>query len=366
LKKVYALLILLLITSLILSLPNTLAQSTRIYELVHPSHMVAGSQDPIEVKAIVYYNDTSPGSTLDVRILDMHMTPSGIIPAIVTSSPDTCLNQGMLAALCDIGVKTASGAESLDFKIGGILDEKRGPGTWDLNMTTALYDSSNTLIPKSVNTVLFGISLTPVALKVNVPPAVVVTVDGVPQPPGPAIVGVALGAHKIMVPSFVQVDPGTRLLFDHWPDGSTDANKTIFITGDANFDLVYSTQHLLTIVDPQATARGAGWYNEGQAATFSVASIEHMDGILGALGGKLNFQGWYENGQLLTTLTSGTVVMNQPRTITAVFQPDYSEPAIVLAGIIIAVAFAYLLVRRRTTKTPGRRPRRRGRVKRKS
>jgi hypothetical protein len=367
LKKVYALLILLLITSLILAFPNTYAQRTRIYQLVQPIHVVAGSQDPVEVKAIVYYNDTTPGNTLVVGILDTDTAPQRIIPAIVTSSPDSCLDQGLLAALCVIGVKTASGSEHLDFKIGGILGGKRGPGTWNLNMTTALFDSANKLIPKTVNTIIFGISLTPVAVKVNVPAAVVVSIDGVPQPPGPAVVGVALGEHNVTVPSVVQVDPTTRLLLDHWPDGATDTNRTFFINGDANFDVAYTTQYLLTATGPQATASGAGWYNEGQTATFSVAATEPMGGILGALGGKLNFQGWYESGQLLTTLTMGTVLMNGPHTVTAVFQADYSEPAVILAGIVVAIALAYLLVRRRTAKTARRRslPGRK-RVKRKS
>jgi hypothetical protein len=365
LKKAYALLTLLLCALPVLALPSAYAQSTRIYELVQPIHAVAGSKDPLNLKAIVYYNDTSPGSTLVVAILDMDTASHGITPAIVTSSPDLCMNQGQLVALCIIGLKAASGAESLDFKIGGILGGPRQLGTWNLNMTAALYDSTNRLIPKSASTVLFGISLMPLKLKVNVPAAVVVTVDGVPQPPGPAAVGVALGEHNITLPSLVQVDPGTRLSLDHWPDGSTDTNRTFFVNGDVNLDVVYSTQHLLTVVDPQATARGGGWYNEGQEAGFSVGSIEPMVGILGALGGKLDFQGWYENGQLLTTLTSGSLLMNQPHAITAAFQPDYSQPAIVLVGVIIAIALAYLLVRRRT-KTRVYRRRSRARIKRKS
>lgn len=365
-KSIYALLILLSITSLVLAFPNAYAQSTRIYQLVQPSHTIAGGQDPIEVTAIVYYNDTNPGNTLIVGILDTDTTPQRIIPAIVTSSPDPCLNQGVLAALCVIRVKAASGAEHLDFKIGGILGGKRVPGTWNLNMTTALFDPTNNLIPKTVNTILFGISLTPVALKVNVPAAIVVSVDDVPQPPGPAVVGVALGEHNITVPSVVQVDPTTRLLIDHWSDGSTDTYRTIFITGNANFDVVYSTQHLLTVTDPQAAGTGAGWYNEGQTATFSVAATEPMGGILGALGGKLNFQGWYENEQLLTTLTTGTVSMNGPHTVTAVFHADYSEPAAIL-GIVIVILLAYLFVRRRTAKTLGRRSHRgHARIKRRS
>jgi hypothetical protein len=367
LKNAHALLVCLLVTSLVLAFPNVSAQSTRIYELVQPSHTVAGGQTPIEVTAIVYYNKTTPGNYLVTGIIDQDTTPHKITPGIVTSSPDPCLNQPVLAALCVIGINTASGAEHLGFKIGGILGAKRGPGTWNLNMTTALFDPTHSLIQKTTSTVLFGIQLTPVAVKVTVPASVAVSVDGVQQPPGPAVIGVALGEHNISVPALVQVDPTTRLMFDHWPDGSTNTNRTIFITSDANITVTYVTQNLLTIAGPQATSTGAGWYNDGETATFSVAPTEPMAGLLGNLGGKMSFQGWYENGQLLTSSTRGTISMNQPHTITAVWQADYSEPALILTGIVIVIALAYLMVRRRTKKPARRRPQRsRKRAKRRS
>lgn len=366
-KNAHALLVCLLVTSLVLAWPNVYAQSTRIYELVQPSHAVAGGQSPIEVTAIVYYNNTTPGNYLRTGIIDQDTTPHKITPGIVTSSPDSCLNQPVLAALCVIGINTASGAEHLDFKIGGILGGKREPGTWNLNMTTAIFDPNNNLIPKTTSTVLFGIQLTPVALKVTVPASVAVSIDGVQQPPGPAVVGVTLGEHNISVPALVQVDPTTRLMFNHWPDGSTDTNRTIFITSDANVTVTYVTQNLLTIAGPQATSTGAGWYNDGETATFSVAPTEPMAGPLGNFGGKMKFQGWYENGQLLTSSTTGTIAMNQPHTITAVWQTDYSEPALILTGIVIIIALAYLMVRRRTKKPARRRPQRgRKRAKRRS
>lgn len=366
-KKGHALLVCLFVASLVLAFPNVYAQSTRIYEVVHPSHAVAGGQGPIKVTAIVYYNNTTPGNYLVTMITDLDTTPQEITPGIVTSSPNSCLNPPVLAAVCVNGISSASGAENLDFKIGGILGGKRGPGTWNLNMTTALFDSTRNLIPKTVSTVLFGIQLTPVALKVTVPASVAVSVDGVQQPPGPALVGVALGKHNISVPALVQVDPTTRLMFDHWPDGSTDTNRTIFITGDANITVTYVTQNLLTIAGPQATSVGAGWYNEGETATFSVAPTEPMAGLLGNLGGKMKFQGWYENDQLLTSSTMGTVSMNRPHTITAVWQMDYSEPALILTGIVIIFALAYLMVRRRSSKPARRRPHRgRKRAKRRS
>jgi len=370
LKNAHALLVCLFVASLVLAFPNVYAQSTRIYEVVQPSHAVAGGQSPLEVTAIVYYNNTTPGNYLVTGIIDQDTIRHDITPGIVTSSPDSCQNPPVLAAVCVIRISNSSrgsGAEHLDFKIGGILGGKHGLGTWDLNMTTALFDPSHNLIPKTTSTVLFGIQLTPVALRVTVPASVAVSVDGVQQPPGPALVGVALGEHNVSVPALVQVDPTTRLMFDHWPDGSNETNRSIAVSGDANITVTYVTQNLLRIAGPQTTSTGAGWYNEGKTATFSVAPAEPIAGLLGNLGGKVRFQGWYENGQLLTSSTSGTVSMNRPHTITAVWQADYSEPALILTGVVIIFALAYLMVRRRTKKPARRRPHRgRKRAKRRS
>jgi len=358
-----ALLVFLLVTSLVLAFPGVQAvQTTRIYELVHPIRTIAGSLDPIPVTAIVFYNNTVPGYTVKVGILDAEKTPQTLIPGIVLSYPDPCLNQPVLEALCVVRTPASSGAEHLDFKIGGILGGKRGPGTWALNITTALFDSNNTLVPKSVSSVPFEIELTPVTLTVTVPAAVAVSVDGVQQQPGPAEVGVALGEHNITVPEIAQVDATTRLRFDHWADGLTDTNRTVLVSSATNFEVVYVTQNLLTLTGPQPISTGAGWYDADATATFSVETIEQMSGLLGMLGGKLKFQGWYENGELLTDLTTGTIFMNRPHTLTAVWQEDYSVPVVIISGLVIILSLAYLVTHRRTTQ-PRRRRRPRSRRK---
>ncbi len=349
-----ALIFSLLVTSFLLVFPSVnAAQTTRIYELVHPIHTVAGGTAPIPISAIVFYNNTVAGDTLVVGILDAEKSPQLPVPGVVTSSPDRCTNQPTFPADCRIMIKSGSGAEHLEFQIGGkIFGGKIGLGAWNLNMTALLLDSSGNLIPKSVSTILFAIQLTPATLRVIVPVNVAVSIDGVKLPPGPAQVPVVLGDHNITVPTIAQVDTMTRQVFDHWgDDGSTDPYRTVLITNDTNFEAVYVTQHLLTIEGPQLTSEGAGWYDESAAATFSVQAVEPMSGPLGLLGGKLKFQGWYENGTLLTDQTSGTIRMNTPHTITAIWQTDYSLPAAVLVGIVILLAFAYLVAhRRRSTR----------------
>ncbi len=309
------------------------------------------------VSAIVFYNNTVVGDTLVVGILDADKTPQLLVPGIVFSSPDPCANQPTFPADCRIKIKSGSGAEHLQFQIGGkIFGGKTGFGAWNLNMTTLLLDSSGNLIPKSVSTIPFAIQLTPATLRVTVPVNVAVSVDGVKLSPGPALVPVVLGDHNITVPNIAQIDATTREVFDHWgDDGSTDPFRIILIVNDTNLEAVFVTQHLLTIEGPQPSSEGAGWYDASAVATFSVQAVEPMSGPLGLLGGKLKFQAWYENGTLLTDQTTGTITMNTPHTITAVWQTDYLLPAAILVGIIILLAFAYLVAhrRRRTPKKTG-------------
>jgi hypothetical protein len=336
-------------------------QATEIYQVVHPPTGIAGSQDPIPVTATVYYNGTTPGDQLVVGILD-EASPQNVVPGIVTISTYPCLNQGELAAVCFIKIPAASGVEHIEFQIGGIFGEKHGPGMWQLNITSALFNGQGNLIPHSSSSTIFSIELTPVTLNVVVPGPVVVSVDGVEQAPGPAAVGVALGQHNITVPSLAQVDPTTRLRFDHWSDGSVDTIRTVIVTGNVSVEAVYVTQNLLTIVGAGENATGAGWYDANTVATFSANQYQPITGPLGEVGVKSSFQGWYENNQLITNSPNGTILMDKPHTLTAVWQIDYTVPGGIMLGIIAAIVVAYLVVRRRKTKPArGRRPRTRRR-----
>lgn len=211
------LVILLLAASLSLVLPNvSAAQTTRIYELIHPIRAVAGSLDPIPITAIVFYNDSVAGNSVLVGMLDADKTPQTIVPGIVSSSSLPCVNSAPLAALCRMNIPAGSGSEQLTFRIGGILGDTHPLGAWNLNITAVLVDQAGKLIPGSTSSVPFAIRLTAATLTIIVPAAVTMSVDGVKQRAGPAQVPVMLGNHNITLPNIVPVDAGTRLRFDHW------------------------------------------------------------------------------------------------------------------------------------------------------
>ena len=341
------------------------AETTSIHNLAFPSATVAGSQNPIPVTTTVYYNNTAPGFQLVVAVLNAIPSRQTIVPGIVISSTDPCLNQGEVGAVCVIKLPTVSGVEQIGFQIGGIFGGKRGPGAWVLNITSAIVDGQGNLVSGSASSTLFSIDLTPVTLTVVVPGPVAVSVDGIQQPPGPVEVGVALGENNVTVPPLVQVNASTRLRFDHWSDGSVDAIQTVIVTGNASVEAVYVTQNLLTIIGAGENATGAGWYDANTVATFSTNPYQPITGPLGEVGVKSSFQGWYENTQLITNSPNGTILMDKPHTLTAVWQIDYTIPVGITIGIIAAIVVAYLVVRRRKAK-PARRRRPRARRRKRS
>jgi hypothetical protein len=333
--------------------------STRIHQIDSPRSVIAGSENPIPVTVTVYYNNTIAGDHLLVGILDAGLTPQRIVPGVVVSSTDPCVNQPEAAALCEITTRAGSGAEGIAFQIGGIFGGKRGPGPWNLNITSALFNLQNSIISGSVSSSLFEVILTPVPLNVVVPSPVAVSIDGVRQPPGPTSVGVALGQHNITVPDLVQVDQSTRLRFDYWSDGYPTTLRNIVVTGTTTLQAVYVTQNLLTLMGVQQNleqnATGAGWYDATANATFSANRYEPITGVLGAIGGRLSFQGWYENGQLVTNSPTGTISMDKPHTLTAIWGVDYSTPAAIMLGIIAVIIIFLALLRRRNEPPHARR-----------
>lgn len=281
------------------------------------------------------------------------------------SSPDPCINQPILLALCFIKTQAISGREHLEFKIGGILGETRGPGNWSLNLTAELLDSTNNVLKKSLSSVPFTITLSPISLTVAVPTVVAVSLDGVEQPPGPVSIAVSVGQHNITVPALVNVDNSTRVRFDHWADGFNQTSRSISVKSDQTFEAIYLTQHSLTITGEEVTAKGAGWYDEGATAAFSIAAIKPMSGLLGMLGGQLKFQGWIENGKFMTNSTMGTISMNQPHNLTVLWQVDYTSPLAIVAVVGVAIiALTYVVIRSKRMSVSVRKPRRRKRGRR--
>jgi len=192
----------------------------------------------------------------------------------------------------------------------------------------------------------------PSLVTVNTPGQLMI--DNVAEQPinGVLQVSVPAGRHLISAQSLITSSDTTRQRFDRWDDGSTSLDRLINIVSDTTLQASYVTQHLLS-VQSELPAAGAGWYDAGSTAVVSVPSeTVPMDGILGTLGGKWNFEGWYENGHLLTESTTCSISMKSGTTAIARWHGDYSSPLMITAIVIglVAVLLIALRTKRRPTK----------------
>jgi len=75
-----------------------------------------------------------------------------------------------------------------------------------------------------------------------------------------------------------------------------------------------------------------------------------MNGTMGMLGARIAFQGWYENGNLITSSSTGTISMNQAHTLTASWKQNYTLPEAVAAALtlVIFVSVVFFTAKRKT------------------
>ena len=349
-----------LIVGLFLMFPTAHAQTLSITRLTYPSIVAAGSLEPIIVSAAIPYNGSKPGYWLLVGIADLNST---VVSGNVVGTPNTCVNEPMALAFCRARVQSTSGVEVVQFRIGGIFsDVQHAPGTWQLQMLTSLNNENNTVLKKS--SMQFTITLSPMALLVILPRNVSVLVDGTRYSSGSIPVG--LGRHSVSVPSFAMINETTRLRFDGWSDGVALQNRTILVTTSMTLRPIYLVQYRLAIQNSASgvNVMGAGWYDAGSTATFSVP-VEQLPtvGYFDLLGAKGTFQGWYENGKPLTSSTLGTIKMTGPHTITAQWYIDYNIPIIILVLAAGLGSLGYLMVMHPTRKRRRVRVRRRSRAR---
>jgi len=112
--------------------------------------------------------------------------------------------------------------------------------------------------------------------------------------------------------------------------------------------LNYTVQYLLTVNSKYDSTTGSGWYEENATATFHAPRNAMAPGLLGYLGVEYTLTHWVtEDGKII----SNSVVMDGPKTVTAVYEPTYSILAIILAitSAAVVVLLVVLVLRRRRT-----------------
>jgi len=344
-SRIVLLCLFLLGVSLTVLVPEVQAQTTSISNLQYPKSAMLGAGTNIKVSFVVTYSGASRGSygygSLVAGVFDADT--SGYATGTASSSSDSCVSTPKYAdsAVCGLYPSTASG--SITFSFGLRFYSSK---TYRLSAAAMLASSTDSFSSQD-----FSITVSDkLQLIVTVPYGVAVSVDGATQQPGNAFLAVYPGTHQISVPATVDVASDERWKFDHWTDGQTQTSRTENLQDDAIFGAVYVKQYSLTLQSSQAAATGAGWYDEGAIATFSVVTPQPMSGLYGLLGGMYVFDHW--SGDSAATTPTASLTMDKPGTVKAEWRTDYTMPYIVIGAIAATVAIVVLLLAMRRRRRP--------------
>jgi len=163
---------------------------------------------------------------------------------------------------------------------------------------------------------------------------------------------VATGTATPVIPS----GSDTQYVFKTWlVDGTSKLGNPITVVMDSPHTVTaeYKAQYKLTVNSQYGATSGSGWYDAGSTAEFSVTSSVPESGIMGSLGVKYLFKSW--TGDSSATTPQATVLMNSPKTVTAVWTKDYTQFYTLvgaIAGIVIALIVVLIVVLRRKPKAP--------------
>lgn len=128
---------------------------------------------------------------------------------------------------------------------------------------------------------------------------------------GKAVVPVnSTGNYTVSVNSPVPLGPGIRAVFAQWADGWTSPSRTVIMDVDYTLSALTRREFYLTIVSPYGSPEGSGWYDSNAVASFTVQpAVDHGNGT------RHLFTHW--SGDVAANQTSGSVVMDAPKTVTA-------------------------------------------------
>ncbi len=110
------------------------------------------------------------------------------------------------------------------------------------------------------------------------------------------------------------------------------------VTKDVLLTVDYQDEFRLDVISDPGYGVGAGWYQSGAVANFSVPMYVPQPGLGGIVGIRLHFTGW--SGDIASKTNSESVVMDHPYRVVANWTIDYQQSYYLIIGAIILVAAA--------------------------
>jgi len=160
-----------------------------------------------------------------------------------------------------------------------------------------------------------------------------------------------LTRHSIEAPRNVSITEGWRAVFRSWNGTDHENPKTLLIGTDLLLTVDCQDEFRLDAVSDVTQVSGAGWYQAGEVANFSVPLLVPQQGLGGMIGIRWRFRGW--SGDIESTANSESVVMDHPYRIVANWVIDYEQLYYLAIGAAVLVAGAVAaFVGRRVTMKP--------------
>ncbi|MGA2239481.1 MAG: hypothetical protein ABSG74_09735 [Candidatus Bathyarchaeia archaeon] len=237
-----------------------------------------------------------------------------------------------------------------------VTGDSTGLMNFDAIRWSGLNDFDTKVLSLNMFSWLSGANSSSSFIHVGVPQYVPVTIDAKTFNPGSVDVSLPEGKHEISVPEIVQVNDTTRLEFIGWSGGGPQTpliDINISPNTQQSYTALYLTQYRLSINSDHDTANGAGWYDEDTFGLFSISDhVTPASGVLGFLGAVWYFRGWYEDGNLMSTSAEGSIVMNRPHRLIAVWQLDYYRLLYlpIVVAFLVGLLGVYLFRRRSQAK----------------
>lgn len=137
------------------------------------------------------------------------------------------------------------------------------------------------------------------------------------------------------LPVSISGGEGARYVFHQWTiDDAAVSGNSVQVIMDLPHTVVahYKAQYLLTVSSDYGITEGAGWYDGGGSATFSVTSPVDV-----SYGVKQVFERW--SGDAQSGSATATITMDSPHAVRAVWRTDSTILYATIALVILA-AFA--------------------------
>lgn len=137
---------------------------------------------------------------------------------------------------------------------------------------------------------------------------------------------------NLTAPNEVPKDNDSQYRFAYWltPSGEKINSQVLntAINAPGKFIATYDLYYKVDVETQYGSFQGGGWQKSGSMVKWSVSPGEvPMTGVLGFFGGKQK-----------ALITSGSVTVDSPKTITVQWDPDYTTPAITIPLALVVVA----------------------------